>query len=266
MATLKVLALSIVILALVRAAAALSMDMREKNSSHSPTASFCTPGDKECWPDDRTILYLMNALNPSIRRRLSWPGNSVPQALAIPLASNNQPLYGLGEHYLRPLYVRDPMEARRFCFLPLADPNLSHSCLASTRHAPYNSWHPFLTVFPVTIAQIKTVLDFSKRHRLCVSVAGSGTDRLNRHTACEHSLMIRTALFKNISVDLDDKRHLGHANIRIGPGVTASEVQHAAAVVGHYVVGPWSPGTGMVGWSIGGGMFVQFKGADKKCY
>lgn len=67
-------------------------------------------------------------------------------------------------------------------------------------------------------------------HNLCVSVAGTGHDFLNRHS-CKDGVFIRMSLFKNISWDLSDSRGLGNAdgNVKLGSGLVWSEVHQSAA-------------------------------------
>jgi hypothetical protein len=59
---------------------------------------------------------------------------------------------------------------------------------------------------------------------LCIAVAGTGHDYLNRHS-CNDSLFIRTNLMKDMSFDLNDTNKLGWSdgNAKFGPGIIISE-------------------------------------------
>jgi hypothetical protein len=65
---------------------------------------------------------------------------------------------------------------------------------------------------------------------LCIAVAGTGHDFLNRHS-CKDGIFIRMVLMKEISFDPTDSRKFGWAdgNVKFGPGIIFSEAHYAAA-------------------------------------
>jgi ribonuclease T2 len=95
---------------------------------------------------------------------------------------------------------------------------------------------------------------FARYHNLCICVAGTGHDFLNRHT-CNNGVFIRTSLMKNVEWDLTDSKGFGNpdGNVKFGPGLVFSEVHKSAADNGRFVSSGWATTVGIVGWSIGGG-------------
>lgn len=68
---------------------------------------YCIPHETSCWPTSDHIDKLTQALDTTAKRILSWSGLSQARVSAVPLGSpNDQPLYGLGEKGLKPVYVR----------------------------------------------------------------------------------------------------------------------------------------------------------------
>ena len=109
-------------------------------------------------------------------------------------------------------------------------------------------------VWPVNTTQVQIAVNFANAHNLCIMVAGTGHDFLNRHS-CENGVFIRTALLKDISWDLTDSRGLGNAdgNVKLGSGLVFSEAQKSAADNNRFLVTGWATTVGVIGWSIGGG-------------
>lgn len=109
-------------------------------------------------------------------------------------------------------------------------------------------------VWPVNSTQVQIALAFARKHDLCVSVAGTGHDFLNRHS-CDNGVFIRTSLFKDISWDLSDARGFGHAdgNVKLGAGLVWAEVHKSAAENDRFIVSGWATTVGVIGWSVGGG-------------
>ena len=90
---------------------------------------------------------------------------------------------------------------------------------------------------------------------MCVMVAGTGHDFINRHS-CKDGLFIRTALFKDIEWDLKDQKGFGHAdgNVKFGAGIVFAEAHKSAADNNRVLSSGWASTVGIIGWSIGGGM------------
>jgi ribonuclease T2 len=126
--------------------------------------------------------------------------------------------------------------------------------LAQIRNFPYEGWQPAFVVWPVNEQQVQASVRFAVAHNLCIMVAGTGHDFLNRHS-CKDGVFIRTSLMKKIEWDLNDTRKFGNpdGNVKLGAGLVWSEVHKAAAKVDRYVSSGWAATVGVIGWSIGGG-------------
>jgi hypothetical protein len=71
-----------------------------------------------------------------------------------------------------------------------------------------NGWTPGFIVWPTTDAHVQAAVLFALAHSLCIMVAGTGHDFLNRHS-CEDGIFIRMTLMKDISFDLTDSNGFG---------------------------------------------------------
>jgi ribonuclease T2 len=101
---------------------------------------------------------------------------------------------------------------------------------------------------------VQTAVRFAREHNLCISVAGTGHEFLNRHS-CEDGVFIRTSLLKDVTWDLTDSKGFGHAdgNVKLGAGLVWSEAHKTAADNNRFVASGWAATVGVVGWSLGGG-------------
>lgn len=95
---------------------------------------------------------------------------------------------------------------------------------------------------------------FALDHNLCVMIAGTGHDFLNRHS-CEDGIFIRLTLLKDIEWDLKDTKGFGNAegNVKFGAGIVFDEAHSSAAKNNRVVSSGWASTVGVVGWAIGGG-------------
>merc|ERR1712048_238138 len=100
-------------------------------------------------------------------------------------------------------------------------PMASDFCKAATRNFPAENWEPAFVVWPLTTAHVQTAVQFAHRHQLCVSVAGTGHDFLNRHST-NNGLMIRTTLLKDMDWTLNGV-------VKLGTGLTFSEINRASS-------------------------------------
>jgi ribonuclease T2 len=154
---------------------------------------------------------------------------------------------------LRPLCVQDASEADFGSCVP--SENASDFCKQSTRNFP-RLWSPAFVAWPLTAAHVQRLVRFASEHRLCLSVAGTGHDFLNRHS-CDQGLLVRTALMKDIQWNLEGSNAWGHADgtVRLGPGLTFSEIQQSGARQPRksFVASGWCSTVGVIGFSIGGG-------------
>lgn len=109
-------------------------------------------------------------------------------------------------------------------------------------------------MFPVNASQVQTAVRFANKHNLCVMVAGTGHDFINRHS-CNDGIFIRTSLMKDITWDLNDSKGFNNSdgNVKLGAGLTWSEAHKSAADNSRVVTSGWANTVGVVGWSIGGG-------------
>ena len=111
---------------------------------------------------------------------------------------------------------------------------------------------PQIIVFPMTVEHVQEAVRFAVRHNLCVSVAGTGHDFINRHSCDGDGLMIRTTLLKGATWDLNDARWKG-GSVTVGAGMTFSEISAEAAQKKRVIAQGWGITVGVVGWSLGGG-------------
>eukprot|EP00756_Hemistasia_phaeocysticola_P013693 Hpha_TRINITY_DN15295_c3_g5::TRINITY_DN15295_c3_g5_i1::g.68443::m.68443 len=219
-------------------------------------APRCKPGD-ECWPSSAEIAELESQLDPSAKRILEWKGNPSPRVSAFPTGSpGDQPLYGLGETPMKPLYVRQASDQEHQCYDLIGKDEYfaPEFCNASVRNNPLEKWSPAFVAWPLTAKHVQEAVRFAVKHNLCISVAGTGHDFLNRHS-CPDGIFIRTSLMKDIDWDLTDSRGYGWApgNVQLGPGIIFDEAHASASKNNRVVASGWAATVGVIGWSIGGG-------------
>eukprot|EP00300_Choanocystis_sp_HF-7_P030281 c39075_g1_i1.p1 GENE.c39075_g1_i1~~c39075_g1_i1.p1 ORF type:complete len:578 (+),score=110.14 c39075_g1_i1:31-1764(+) len=210
--------------------------------------SYCNPS-QPCWPTPAEILALSEALDPGAPRFLKWDGQPHARVSAVPQGSpGDQPLFGLGVAGLRSVYTRDSASVCIF------DGTEDEYCKVSVRNVPYDGITPGFVVWPLTAAHVQVAVEFAVEHNLCIMVAGTGHDFLNRHS-CADGLFIRTSLMKDIEWDLTDAKGFGNlaGSVKFGAGIVFSEAQESAANHGRFVASGWATTVGVVGWSIGGG-------------
>eukprot|EP00937_MAST-01D_sp_MAST-1D-sp2_P003644 g3644.t1 len=216
---------------------------------------WCTRGDV-CWPTAGDLAALEAALDPSANRTLAFAGPGTPRPCAVPLDSpDEQPLYGLGIGGLRPVYTNDSLADGTACIAGGA-PEARGLCLAAVRNSPFTPNAPQIVVFPTKAAHVQTAVRFAVAHNLCIAVAGTGHDFLNRHSCDADSLLVRTTLLQGAAQwDLRDRRGFGAAagTVRVGAGSTFSELAHEAARRGRVLAQGWGVTVGVAGWSLGGG-------------
>ena len=217
---------------------------------------YCQPGEA-CWPTASEISALEAELNPNADRWLVWKWKT-PYNMAVSIGSPlNQPLDGLGTYPgISALYVRTAADVTYPCFTQYA-PNkwfVPDFCRAATRCNPLEGWMPAFVAFPQTVAHVQAVVRFAVAHKVCVSVAGTGSDYNNRHT-CNNGVMVRLSLMKDLAFDLEDVSGYGWAdgNVRFGPGFVNTNLQYEAAARGRAVSTSFGAPVGMGGWTLGGG-------------
>jgi ribonuclease T2 len=219
-----------------------------------PAHAYCARG-QSCWPSTADVAALTRQLDPSASRMLSWAGGSAPRVSAVPINSpNDQPLYGAGAKSMQPVYTEEASDRSGTCFVPSASPFVTEYCLISVRNNPSEGWTPAFTVWPLTAQHVQLAVQFAVKHNLCVAVAGTGHDFLNRHS-CDDGVFIRTSLLKDIEWDLVDSRGFGNkdGNVRFGAGIVFSEAHKSAADNNRFVTSGWATTVGIIGWSLGGG-------------
>ncbi len=216
---------------------------------------YCTPSNTTCWPTPKDIEKLYSALNPKEKRYLIWKGKPEPIPSSIPMFSPlNQPLYSVGSYGtgLKPLYIR-PKNFQGKCFT-LQATEKREFCLVGVRNNPLKDLNPGYIVFPTNSTQIATAVRFAKQHNLCIMVAGTGHDFLNRHS-CNDGIFIRTTLMQqgSSSASLQPVYDEKAQTITFASGTTCSEAQSFASSKNVAVSCGWANTVGIVGWSIGGG-------------
>ena len=100
-------------------------------------------------------------------------------------------------------------------------------CFAATRNWPLHGWDPAFTVFATTAEHVQLAVRFAATHNLCVAVAGTGHDFMNRHS-CDNGVFIRTTLLKEQVWNLDDPRW-PDGSVRLGAGTTFRECSNSRA-------------------------------------
>ena len=150
------------------------------------------------------------------------------------------------------VYVEAEADQEGVCLVD----NFSQFCKISQRNQPFSNWNPRIVVWPTTARQVQVAVRFARKHNLCVAVAGTGHDMLNRHSINNNGLWIRTSFLKEIDVDVDDeKRGFGHAegNVLLGAGVVFDEALFALKDHNKMMPTGWCSTVGVVGWHLGGG-------------
>ena len=203
----------------------------------------CQPHEP-CWPTPEEVAELREALGPSLERELRWEGCR-PPALdcsnpllrflhpinsAVPIFSPwDQPLYSLGfgedQPRMEGLYAR-PQSGWPGCYAS-AESEMRPECFAATRNWPLHGWDPAFTVFATTAEHVQLAVRFAATHNLCVAVAGTGHDFMNRHS-CDNGVFIRTTLLKEQVWNLDDPRW-PDGSVRLGAGTTFRECSNGRA-------------------------------------
>lgn len=215
---------------------------------------YCQPGDS-CWPTAAELAKLYNSLDPSLKRTLSWNSSSLgPKVSAVPFASpDKQPLYGLGVDGLKPLYVATKRDLRTNCFQAIpGGVYLSEFCQAATRSSPWEAWTPGIVAWPVNASQVVMLVKFAREHDMCISVAGTGHDYLNRHS-CPYGMFIRTSLMKSKSFNPSPTAASPQGSFTFGPGIVFAEAHQLAAANNRIITSGNAQTVGIIGWSLGGG-------------
>lgn len=215
--------------------------------------SYCQRGES-CWPTLEDVNALKAKLNPEQPRILKWDGAPNPRVSSVPLFSpGDQPLYGLGVNGLDALYYDPDFDMSKQCYLT-AEPETRPFCYAAARNNQLEDVTPGFVVFALTPLHVQLSVQFAKQHNLCIMVAGTGHDFINRHS-CTDGMFIRTTLMKQQEWDLEDRKGFGwkDGNAKFGAGIVFSEAHKAAADRGRYVSSGWAITVGIAGWSLGGG-------------
>jgi FAD/FMN-containing dehydrogenase len=109
---------------------------------------------------------------------------------------------------MEPVYSRSDYPTKKTCF---KNGYSDVFCDMSVRNTPYFGWTPAFVVWPLTEDHVQTAVQFALTHNLCIMVAGTGHDFMNRHS-CEDGIFIRMTLMKDINFDLDDSSGFGWAD------------------------------------------------------
>lgn len=215
------------------------------------TTRYCAVGEESCWPTVADVLSLIRSISDG-NRTLSWPGGDAPRPTSVPAGSpDEQPLYGYGASGLpkvAPVAHAILTNASELCI----QAGVVDGCLGAIRNNPQYGWKPGFVVWPLVPRDVQLAVAFAHRHRLCVSVLGTGHDFLNRHSCPTGGVLIRTTLMNSIDF-LPYAPNEAHGAFRYGPGITFSMAHAAAAKVDRVVSSGWASTVGILGWSVGGG-------------
>ncbi|RGP77977.1 6-hydroxy-d-nicotine oxidase [Fusarium longipes] len=225
--------------------------------------NWCTPEDSSCWPTERAIFDLEQALDPTVPRLgLRWSSYPQPQPAPVPLGSiKNQSFYGLGDEGLRALYYyKDINEMQRPCFSASGDftalNDASDMCKAALHQNEYRNWNPFIVVFPLNERHVAAALKFAAQHRLCIATAGTGHEYNSRNSCPTGGILIRTILLKDkvFMETWDQDPTIAPAGaFRFGAGSIFAEMHNFSAKYDRAIASGWCSTVGMVGFHLGGG-------------
>ena len=129
---------------------------------------------------------------------------------------DDQPFWGLSQK-MKPVYQATIDEKDSKCFNIPDQSKIPAFCIWAHRNLPYFDWNPAIVVFPLKVEHVQAAVNFAVKHNLCVAVASTGNDLLNRHS-CSDGIFIRLNLMKNIDWALTDARGFGHT-----PGTVISD-------------------------------------------
>ncbi|KAK5360520.1 hypothetical protein LTR20_002461, partial [Exophiala xenobiotica] len=152
------------------------------------------------------IEKLEQELGPNEARLwLQWTSYPQPQPAPVPPGSiNNQSFYGLGDTamgFKALYYYEDVDEMQCPCLKPSGDftawNDVSDICKVALHQNEYRDWNSFIVVFPLNERHIASALTFAARHRLCISISGTGHEYNSRNSCPTSGILIRTILFKD---------------------------------------------------------------------
>jgi len=228
---------------------------------HGAVLSECQRGET-CWPTQEEVQDLFNSLNPEMNRTFgTWqPGDT--RITAVPFIAgeggqnvNEQPLYGLAQNQMDPVYYFDAEEPEA-CFTQtlVGGEETRDVCYAATRNMPTHGQDPGFVVFALTTDHVVKAVRFAVDHGLCIAVFGTGHDFINRHS-CTGGVYVRTTFMKGMEFDVNDSNGYGwsQGNVKVGPGVIFHELHEAASQQGKFMSSGHATTVGVAGWSMGGG-------------
>ena len=209
---------------------------------------YCARNNATCWPSMEEVAGLAKSLDPTLSRKLVWSGPEHPRVGAVPVYSpEEQPLYGLGRHELKAVYTDSDYSRNAMATWSIqAFQHMTAFCNASVRNNPSAEAKPAITVYALNSEHVIHAVKFAAEHNLCISVAGTGHDFMQRHS-CKDSLLIRTTLMKSMVWGEDNE------TISVGPGIVFSELHFETSKRHMHVSSGWGITVGVPGWSTGGG-------------
>eukprot|EP00755_Sulcionema_specki_P002434 Sspe_Gene.3406::Locus_1123_Transcript_1_1_Confidence_1.000_Length_2066::g.3406::m.3406 len=153
---------------------------------------------------------------------------------------------------MRALYVEAPEDREGKCFLEIS----TEYCAISARSAPHEDWTPRIVAWPTSRKHVQHLVKFARKHNICVSMAGTSHDLMNRHST-DGGLFIRTTFLKGIEVNTNRNFWLapGHkaGTVTVGAGVNFEEIFYELKKHGKLISSGTCSTVGPVGWSTGGG-------------
>ncbi|KAK8859636.1 Ribonuclease T2-like protein [Apiospora arundinis] len=251
----------------VQAASTGGLPSAPRNTDTAPKDGhgWCIPEDSSCWPTKTAIRKLERELDPDAPRLgIQWSSYPQPQPAPVPTGSDrNQSFYDLGASPagLRALYYyEDITEMRRPCFNPADQPSIwnaaSDVCKAALHQNEYRNWNPFIVVFPLNERHVAAALEFAVRHRLCISITGTGHEYKSRNSCPTGGILIRTILLKDkafMPTWREDPTLSPAGAFRFGAGSTFAEMHNLSAEYDRVIASGWCSTVGMVGFHLGGG-------------
>eukprot|EP00040_Diaphanoeca_grandis_P016456 m.84873 g.84873 ORF g.84873 m.84873 type:complete len:1140 (-) comp25818_c2_seq1:55-3474(-) len=241
----------------------ITLIAESKRKSHGKSFTdrkWCQTTDT-CWPTKAEVAAFRAKLNPTEPRDLNWKGYPEEgQPSAVPIDSSSaQVLYGVGDNatHIHAMYTNNNPA---FVCYTQPDQELNNvgedHCKAATRNQPYNNWEPAFIVFAQREEHLQVALQFAVDHSLCVMVAGTGHEYLNRHSCPSGGVMIRTTAMQDQQFlprwDADPSGSPQGA-FKFSPGLTFSGAHKFAADNNRVISSGWCVTVGLIGWSLGGG-------------
>lgn len=207
-----------------------------------------------CWPTTADIESLARVMSPKAARNIPYVGGQ-PLHMSVPIGSPyDQPLY-FHNYNMSAIYTRNMTAyANETCWDFSTSPtSLPEICFQAIRNMPVEG-KPAFVVWPRNKREVMQAVRFAISHYLCIAVAGTGHDFLNRHSCTSAPFfLIRMTFLKGATFNFSDLRGSPDGSVTFGAGNVFSEAHAITSDQGYYIASGWATTVGVVGWALGGG-------------